>query len=65
MGQDWGLGDWMIGSHPPIQSSNLPPITLVPGRDKQAVARALAAGRQALALDLRGAGEMRRGEGGN
>ena len=34
------------------------PITLVPGRDKQAVARVLDAGGQVLALDLRGAGEI-------
>jgi hypothetical protein len=39
------------------------PITLVPGRDKQAVARALGAGRNVLALDLRGAGEIAPPEG--
>ena len=33
-------------------------ITLVPGRDRQAVARVLEAGGQVLALDLRGAGEI-------
>jgi hypothetical protein len=41
------------------------PMTLVPGRDKQAVARALDAGQQVVAFDLRGTGEMRHGEGGN
>jgi len=34
------------------------PIALVPGRDSRAVARALEAGRQVLALDLRGTGEI-------
>jgi hypothetical protein len=33
------------------------PITLVPGRDREGVARALRAGRSVVALDLRGAGE--------
>jgi len=39
------------------------PITLVPGRDKQAVSRALGAGRQVLAFDLRGTGEIAPAEG--
>jgi murein DD-endopeptidase MepM/ murein hydrolase activator NlpD/dienelactone hydrolase len=41
------------------------PTTLIPGRDKQAVARTLAAGRAVLAFDLRGCGEMRHGKGGS
>jgi hypothetical protein len=51
-----------IARHPP-PATHHPVITLVPGRDKQAVARVLEAGRQVLALDLRGAGETRAPEG--
>jgi hypothetical protein len=39
------------------------PITLVPGRDKGAVARALAAGGQVVVFDLRGTGEIGEPEG--
>ena len=37
-------------------------MTLIPGRDKPAVARALEAGHSVLAFDLRGIGEMRQGK---
>lgn len=40
------------------------PMTLVPGRDQQTVARALESGRSVLAFDLRGLGEMRHGKNG-
>jgi len=39
------------------------PVTIVPGRDEQAVAQALEAGGQVLAVDLRGTGEIARPDG--
>lgn len=40
-------------------------VTLVPGRDRAAVARALEKGQTVLSFDLRGTGEVRSGKGGN
>ena len=47
----------------PVSPASAAPITLVPGRDRQTVTRALEAGRQVVALDLRGAGEIAPPEG--
>lgn len=62
----WSAEFWIFESEPGIQlpavriagKGAAAPITLVPSRDKAAVARALGAGRQVLAFDLRGTGEM-------
>jgi len=53
--EERGKNLWSVGSGT---------ITLVPGRDKQAVARALDRGQSVLAFDLRGLGEMRHGNNG-
>ena len=67
----WSVEFWIVEPEPGIRlpavriarQGATGPITLGPGRDKQAVARALDAGRQVLALDLRGTGEIAPAEG--
>jgi hypothetical protein len=67
----WTAEFWLFESEPGIRLPAVRmgrqgaggPITLVPGRDKLAVARVLEAGGQVLALDLRGAGEIVPGAG--
>ena len=62
----WSAEFWILESEPGIRLPAVRigrrgaggPITLIPGRDKQNVARVLAAGGQVLALDLRGTGEI-------
>jgi hypothetical protein len=62
----WSAEFWLVEPEPGIRLPTVRigrpgaggPITLVPGRDQQAVARVLEAGGQVLALDLRGAGEI-------
>jgi hypothetical protein len=69
----WSAEFWIIETEPGIRlpavrigrAGAAGPITLVPGRDRGAVRRALESGSSVLALDLRGAGEMRHGTGGN
>jgi hypothetical protein len=69
---EWSAEFWILESEPGIRlpavrirkKGATSPIVLVPGRDPQAVARALEAGQQVLALDLRATGELRHGEGG-
>lgn len=67
----WSAEFWVLEPEPGIRLPAMRigpkgadgPITLVPGRDKEAVARALEAGRQVLAIDLRGTGEIAPPEG--
>jgi hypothetical protein len=68
---EWSAEFWIFEPEPGIRlpavrighELTAGPITLVPGRDKQAVERALKAGRQVLAFDLRGTGEIAEGAG--
>jgi dienelactone hydrolase len=69
----WTAQFWIIETEPgirlPVVSINpknavSPPLTLVPGRDKSAVSRALKKGDVVVAFDLRGIGEMQSGKGG-
>lgn len=64
---------WIIEAEPGIRlpvvsispkNATRSPLTLVPGRDKAAVLRALQNGHVVLAFDLRGIGELRSGTGG-
>jgi len=67
----WFAEFWIIETEPGIRlpaiwigKKGTPgPITLVPGRDSRAIERALQAGRQVLAFDLRGSGEIAGGQG--
>jgi hypothetical protein len=63
----WTAEFWLVVPEPGIRlpavriarrGAAAGPIALVPGRDGRAVARALEAGRQVFALDLRGTGEI-------
>jgi murein DD-endopeptidase MepM/ murein hydrolase activator NlpD len=68
----WAAEFWLFEPEPGVRLPGVliarpgsdAPVVLVPGRDPAGVARALAGGRRAFALDLRGTGEMRHGEGG-
>ncbi|MCY2954666.1 MAG: hypothetical protein NTU53_22270 [Planctomycetota bacterium] len=67
----WFAEFWIIEPEPGIRlpaiwigkKGTAGPITLVPGRDSSTIERALRAGRQVLAFDLRGAGEIAGGQG--
>ncbi len=75
----WSAEFWLVETEPgirlpavritrrsdlkPVPPRAAMPIILVPGRNKEAAARALEAGRQVLALDLRGTGEIAPAEG--
>jgi len=67
----WTAEFWLLQSEPGIRMTCIllgrqdgkTPIELVPGRDAQAVARALGRGHQVLAFDPRGSGEMNDGGG--
>jgi len=62
---------WLIEPEPGIRlpavrivaTGTTAPLTLIPGRDKRAVGRALRDGRQVLAIDPRGTGEIAEGLG--
>jgi hypothetical protein len=67
----WSAEFWLLEPEPGIRlpavrigaTGATAPMTLIPGRDEQAVARALRAGRQVLAFDPRGTGEIAEGPG--
>jgi cephalosporin-C deacetylase-like acetyl esterase len=68
---DWAAQFWIVETEPGIRlpvvsispkNAGKLPVTLVPGRDRAAVARALQNGQVVLAFDLRAIGEMRSGK---
>src|SRR5262245_14605160 len=67
----WSAEFWLMEPEPGIRlpavrivaTGAIAPMTLIPGRDEQAVARALRAGSQVLAFDPRGTGEIAEGPG--
>lgn len=69
----WSVEFWVFEPEPGIRlpavlvqrTGGSGGITLIPGRDKQAAARTLEAGRGVLAFDFRGLGETRHGKGGS
>jgi hypothetical protein len=70
---DWTARFWIVETEPGIRlpvvgisrkNAEALPVTLVPGRNKAAVTRALQNSRVVVAFDLRGIGEMRSGKGG-